>query len=247
MDIIKNIVEDPELLTDLYLKIDKEVQWLDNITHQGGPLPRLFASQCQLNDKGDIPLYRHPMDQTPLIFPFTPIINKIQLIIGIKTNQRYNHAIIQKYRDGTDFINEHADKTLDLEENSKIVNFSVGSTRIMKIRSKEKYLDNYEIHDIPLEHNSAFILSLEANKMYKHSIRIDSTIKEPRISITFRSIETFYNERTHEIYGRGYPKDLNNGLTEEELLHAWHLENSSSKYSYDNLYSRGYSKLGLKN
>ncbi len=59
---------------------------------------------------------------------FTPTVNKIRLALEQRLKTTFNHAIIQKYRNGEDFINEHSDKTLDLQPESFIVNYSSGIT-----------------------------------------------------------------------------------------------------------------------
>lgn len=40
-----------------------------------------------------------------------------------------NHVLIQYYRTGNDYISEHSDKTIDVVQDSKIVNVSLGAER----------------------------------------------------------------------------------------------------------------------
>jgi hypothetical protein len=243
--LIENVVgdTDPELLDNLLEKLDSEVQWLPDITHQGGQIPRKFALQCKTNENGDQPLYRHPMDQLPPTVDFTPTVDKIRKIIEKRLGIKLNHAIIQGYRDGSDHITEHADKTTDIVPNTLIINYSVGASRILKFRSKEPVADaTYDIVDLTLTNDSMCVLDLETNRLYKHSIRQNKAITQPRISLTFRTIGTFYNQQTKTVYGQGAPGT--NPLSKEELLHAWSYENRCTDYD-NNLYSRGYAKLGL--
>lgn len=249
-DVIANTTEHV-LLTGLFDNLETEVKWLENITHQGGPLPRKFALQCKLNENGDQPLYRHPMDQFPEVVEFTYTINKIRKIIEdtLENKYQFNHAIIQEYRDGSDHITEHSDKTIDILQNSVIVNYSVGAPRVLKFRSKdpkEGTSSIYDIQDIELINDSMCVLDLQTNKLYKHSIRQNKAITEPRISITFRSVGTYYNKDTKFIYGQGAPKEGLNSLTKEEMLYAWSVENKNSEYTYDSLYGRGYNDLGIE-
>ena len=238
--------ENSSELNGLFEKIDSEVQWLPDITHQGGALPRKFALQCTVNENGDKPLYRHPMDQLPPTVEFTPTVNKIRLIIEKRLGISLNHAIIQGYRDGNDHITEHADKTIDVKPDSLIVNYSIGTPRIMKFRSKEPKSDGeYDIVDMELTNDSLCVLDLETNRFYKHSIRQNKAITGSRISLTFRSIGTFYNEETKTIHGQGAPKEGLEPLTREELCYAWSCENRSSDVRYKEMYLRGYAKLGL--
>lgn len=246
--LIKDLIKDSgsELLNDLFEKLDQEVKWLPDITHQGGQIPRKFALQCNLNENGDQPLYRHPMDQLPQVVEFTPTVDYIKKIIEKRLNISLNHAIIQCYRDGNDHITEHADKTIDVVPRSLIVNYSVGASRIMKFRAKEaREQNNYDIVDMELSNDSLCVLDLETNRFYKHSIRQNKSITESRISITFRTIGTFYNKKTNTVYGQGAAKEGIEPLSKEEMLHAWSYENRSSDYTFEDLYSRGYAKLGL--
>jgi alkylated DNA repair dioxygenase AlkB len=246
--LIKDIIKDsdPTLLENLFEKVDSEVQWLSDITHQGGQIPRKFALQCTTNENGDQPLYRHPMDQLPPTVEFTPVIDKIRTIIEGRLGISLNHAIIQGYRDGSDHITEHADKTIDIVPGTLIVNYSIGASRILKFRSKEAVGENeYKIVDLELTNDSLCVLDLETNRFYKHSIRQNKAITESRISLTFRTIGTFYDAKEKVVYGQGASKEGIEPLSKQELLHAWSYENKSSDYTYETLYSRGYGKLGL--
>lgn len=234
----------------LFDDINKEVVWNNNITHLGGTIPRLFALQADIVD-GQIPLYRHPLDNPPEAKQFTPTVDKIRKILELKLGVVLNHAIIQLYRNGEDFISEHSDKTLDICPNSLIVGYSVGEIRIMKFRSKnplgidKKKNDEpiYDIHNIELTNDSAMILDLNTNRYYKHSIRSNASITNPRISITFRTIGTFIKDGKLIGQGVAYNKLSNANelsLTKDELIVQYSKENNSSEYTWDDLYSRGY-------
>lgn len=237
---IENVIEN-ENLFDL---IKSEVIWADSITHKGGKLPCNIVLQADIINN-NIPLYRHPLDNIPDTYKFTPTISKIKNILENKLNTKFNHAIIQMYKDCNDHISEHSDKTLDIVKDSLIVNFSIGESRVIRFRSKDKYSDGkynsiekYDIFDIELSNNSALVLDLNTNRHYRHLIRKNNNIKNPRISITFRNIGTFINDDI--IFGQGINNDFT--LTKDELLLAWHTENNSSKYDWDQLYSKGYNK-----
>lgn len=241
-DLVKNS-DSPELLPGLLTKIDNEVNWMDDITHKGGKLPRKFTYQCELNENGDKALYRHPMDHAPLPMEFSTIVCKIKNVIEKRLGVSFNHVIIQGYQDGSDHVTEHSDKTMDVEPGSLIVNYSIGESRVMRFRSKELVRNNrYEIIDLVLPNDSLCVLDLETNRYYKHSIKQNKEITKARISLTFRKIATFYNEKNGTIYGQGAPKEGIIPLSKEELCDAWYYENRSIA---TNLYDRGYDKLGL--
>jgi hypothetical protein len=233
--------------------LENELSWIQ-VTHHGGEIPRQIAIQCSLNEKGDRPLYRHPMDQFPEPTGFTNTVEKIKKSVedtinkGMGTNHVFNHVIIQKYRDGKDYIEEHSDKTLDIEDSSVIANYSLGTTRVLKFRSKDPVDENidpkkYNIYNLDLNNDSVCVTDLDTNRLYRHSIRKNSEIESPRISLTFRTIGTFYDKETLVPYGKGAPKEDTEGLSKDELIQAWSLENNSSGTSHVDLYKRGYSGL----
>lgn len=182
--------------------------------------------------------------------------------------QPLNHCLIQYYRNGFDYISEHADKTLDITRGSKIVNLSLGATRTMRLHSKNDYGDSADIHNIPLPHNSLFVLGWDTNKSYVHSIKQDkrmgslkseaeSAFGGRRISFTFRSIATF-RRCDGLLYGQGaYCKSeeaLEAALAEgtyaalrdpeqrqsQVLVQAFSMENRSCDFDWGALYGRGF-------
>ncbi len=243
MKVLESVLDSKCEPAELLDTVRDEVEWQAGITHRGGALPRRFATQALIEPE-KIPLYRHPMDGDPVVLPFSPTVDKIRLrLTQLLPAETFNHVIIQEYRSGEDFIAEHADKTLDIAKGSVIVNYSIGETRTMKLRSKDHIDSKYEITDVTLKHDSAFLLDLAMNRKYKHSIRkVMNMVAKPRISLTFRNIATYYEptEDGARVYGQGAPKLGQKALSVDELLHAWHEENSSSTATWDELYSRGF-------
>jgi hypothetical protein len=140
-----------------------------------------------------------------------------------------NHALIQLYRAGTDYISEHSDKTLDIAPDTFIVNASFGAERVMRLRTKRAITSNTTTtspptqsssnqlrttHRIHLPHNSALLMSLPTNAKYLHSINPDKRLSSEltpaekayegqRISLTFRKIATFLDVESKHIWGQG--------------------------------------------
>ena len=106
--IIYNIIGSPTI-DDLFNQLKGEVDW-QTMFHRGGQVPRLVAVQGEAEINGDIPIYRHPADESPPLLPFTPFVQKIRQRVTSVLKQSFNHALIQLYRDGEDNISEHSDK-----------------------------------------------------------------------------------------------------------------------------------------
>lgn len=136
----------PPLCDDIFDRVRDEVRW-QRMSHQGGEVPRLVAVQGDIHKNLDdesnsssnnIPIYRHPADETPPLRPFTATVEAIKGAVEARVGHALNHVLIQLYRDGTDYISEHSDKTLDIARDSYIVNVSLGAARTMVLRTKRK-------------------------------------------------------------------------------------------------------------
>lgn len=229
--IIYDLIPEDEA-QDFFTKLNQEVQW-QKMYHRSGEVPRLVAVQGQVGTEGSTPIYRHPADESPQLLPFTPTISAIRTEAENVVGHSLNHVLIQLYRNGEDSISEHSDKTLDIVQSSKVVNYSAGARRTMTLRTKKISKDAVdisttlskdlnpntpeaprEIQRVPLPHNSLFVLGPETNMAWLHSIRPDKrpsqekvpeelAYDEARISLTFRRIGTYLNTTTGTIWGQG--------------------------------------------
>lgn len=221
--LVQNLLS-PKLEADIFERLKEEVQWM-KMSHQGGDVPRLVAVQGHIDADGSTPIYRHPADESPPLTPFTPTVLAIKEETEKKLGHQLNHVLIQLYRDGTDYISEHSDKTLDISHGSYIANVSIGAQRTMILRTKRSKKDPSRANDegeeiarqsqrINLPHNSLLKMGLQTNMKWLHAIRQDKradrdkTTNElayggARISLTFRSISTFMSRDGSEIWGQG--------------------------------------------
>ena len=94
---------------ELFNKVKEEVAW-QTMHHRGGDVPRKVAVQGEISGDMSKPIYRHPADESPPLLPFTPKIENILREVEDLMQQKFNHALIQLYRDGQDNISEHSDK-----------------------------------------------------------------------------------------------------------------------------------------
>lgn len=108
--IVHNVIDSP-IINDAFSQLKKEVDW-QTMLHRSGQVPRLVAVQGEVGKNGEVPIYRHPADESPPLLPFTPMVEKIRQQVVSVLKQSFNHALIQLYRDGEDNISEHSDKVL---------------------------------------------------------------------------------------------------------------------------------------
>jgi len=263
-----------ELSVVVFEKLNAEVQW-QRMYHQTGEVPRLVCCQGTIGDDGTMPVYRHPSDQTLPLQPWSPTVEAIRKAAEDAVGHSLNHALIQLYRGGTDYISEHSDKTLDIMKGSSIVNVSFGAQRTMRLRAKRGATAGAgdtptplqrTTNRVPLPHNSMLTMSLRTNAEYLHGIQPDKrpgveftdaekAFDGQRISLTFRSIATFLTAGEGAIWGQGATckdkdgaKPVVNGdaAESERLVRAFGAENAASSIDWDTVYGEGIDVLHLR-
>jgi alkylated DNA repair dioxygenase AlkB len=183
---------------DLFVKLHEDTNW-GNFTIRNSRVPRLVSVQGDIKHN---PIYRHPVDEHPLLEPWSEPTKQIKHSIEIYTKEKYNQALVQLYRDGRDFISPHSDKTLDIRHNTSIANISLGETRVLSLKSKDKT----KKQEIKLLNGSLYVLGWKTNMEWHHSIRRNAdpkAIVKPRISLTFRDIATFQYKQYTPVWGYG--------------------------------------------
>ncbi|RMD40956.1 hypothetical protein DV735_g4162, partial [Chaetothyriales sp. CBS 134920] len=257
------VLLDPDFADRCFTELRDKVRW-QKMYHRSGEVPRLVAVQGEVNPDGDIPIYRHPADESPELLPFDEVVQKIGRAAEKVAGHPLNHVLIQRYRSGEDGISEHSDKSLDIVQGSKVVNVSFGARRTMTLRSKR--VSNSSIINtltnnastpaagtkrasqrIHLPHNSLFLLGPLTNQYWLHAIRPDKRPlqeRDPeevafdgeRISLTFRHIGTFVNPKEGTIWGQGAT-----GKTREEMIIGFGRENhQSADWDWDQTYGQGW-------
>ena len=265
-----------ELADNIFERVRDEVQW-QKMSHQGGDVPRLVAVQGKVNEDRSIPIYRHPADESPALLPFTETVDLIRTEAEKELGHSLNHVLIQFYRDGTDYISEHSDKTLDIVPKTYIVNVSLGAQRTMIFRTKKLPVDKdakarpapatRKSVRAPMPHNSMCKVGLATNMRWLHGIRQDKRLASEkshaelafggaRISLTFRQIGTFLSADQQKIWGQGAvsktqgtANSVVNGNSEdaEAMIRAFGQENHSSEFDWEGHYGAGFNVLHLNN
>jgi len=191
--VITNVLS-PDLADTAFENLLNEVSWA-GMSHLGGEVPRRIAVQGEVDEDGNMPVYRHPADESPPLLPFSPTVLAIKTEVEKHLGHPLNHVLIQHYRNGNDYISEHSDKTLDVVRGGFIANVSLGAERTMIFRTKRPPKDmkdkesepksgkrgsppaesdvKRQVQRAPLPHNSLCRMGLQTNMRWLHSIRQD--------------------------------------------------------------------------
>jgi alkylated DNA repair dioxygenase AlkB len=261
--IIYNTIPPSEFEVD-FNELLSEVPW-GKMIQNGFVASRLVAFQgIPSHDQNWMPLFRKPGDVFPTITPMTPIVAQIHAHLQRVTGLSFNHVVIQYYPTGQEGVSEHSDKTLDIELDSYIANYSLGATRVFQIKSKEN--KEKECFPVPMRNNSLFLLGPQTNRQFWHSVKADHRSPEEksvdeslhngqRISLVFRKIATFISSDQKWMKGKGTGVGNNNEQTvpvtdseeeKRELYRAFSRENKLSDYSWEQIYGKGFSVLNYR-
>lgn len=238
----------PEEAERLFDDILTNTPWHTMTNHQS-LVPRLVCEQGLFHDALR-PIYRHPSDMKVPQHRMLPSILHLAKVTQERLGLDYpfNHALVQLYRTGAEFISEHADKTIDMVDRTVVVNVSLGAQRTMRLRRKARSggeanspdgVGKRDTQRIHLPHNSVFVLDRETNREWLHGIMADKRRDEEkseaergfdgvRISVTLRFIGTFISGGKVVGQGARDPSAAETECASTALLHAFSLENKSA-------------------
>jgi len=204
-------------------------------------LPRLQNLQADLStinndEKSIIPIYRYPGNYSGTEWPthsWSSTSLTIKQVVEEALQPLYiqsmNHCVTNLYRSGSDRIDHHSDKDLDLNRFGVIVSISLGCTRIMELKDR---IYPHDVTRIELPSNSMFVLGPYTNGRFTHAVlpkkvtfserNLVSLVGEDkdtkkasslnprcsiegggRISLTFRDVRTFLDIKTQRLFGQG--------------------------------------------
>ncbi|CAG8559188.1 3109_t:CDS:1 [Cetraspora pellucida] len=112
----------------------------------------------------------------------TVIKDKIESILDTK----FNFVLLNWYQNGNDSIGSHADDEKGLVPQGVIACVSFGAPRTFIFQNKS---DKKLVHKIVLENGSLTVMKGTTQQFWKHSIPKEKSIKDGRISLTFRQLQ----------------------------------------------------------
>ncbi len=117
--------------------------------------------------------------------PWTEPLLAIKKRVEEECEISFNSVLLNLYRNGNDSIAWHSDDEKELGKNPLIASVSFGGTRKFKMRHKFSP-DNFSLN---LTHGSLLIVKDETQHFWEHEVPKTKKFVEPRINLTFRTIE----------------------------------------------------------
>ena len=137
---------------------------------------------------GDLPYrygrIKHDARPYPQRSIFSTIFEKVQKVVPDFSPTNYT-CLINFYPSGNSQIRFHSDDEQQIQPDSSIITISLRSARTITFQNQSGAIN--EAH-IKLPHGSVFAMSRSSQATWKHCIKPDASIEEPRVSFTFRRL-----------------------------------------------------------
>ncbi len=121
-----------------------------------------------------------------IALPWTKTLLSIKAAIEQKSQTTYNSCLLNLYHDGSEAMSWHSDGEKDLKQGAAIASVSFGAERRFMFKHKQAK----EKVAIVLAHGSLLIMQGETQQHWQHRLPPTVKVTEPRINLTFRTIQT---------------------------------------------------------
>lgn len=133
---------------------------------------------------GDAPYQYTYSHSTKTALPWTPTLEKLKAQVEAASGETYNCCLLNLYHSGEEGMAWHADDEKELVPNGAIASVSLGPARRFVFRHKR----DKDKCEIELAHGSLLVMQGATQTHWEHSLPAMRRVKNPRINLTFRTI-----------------------------------------------------------
>ncbi|MFT5519892.1 MAG: alkylated DNA repair dioxygenase AlkB [Enterobacterales bacterium] len=134
---------------------------------------------------GDKPFQYTYSNNTKEALHWIPELLELKALVEAECNETFNSCLANLYHDGSEGMAWHSDGEKDLKENGAIGSLSFGAERKFAFKHKE----TKETLSLKLAKGSLLIMNGCTQKHWMHRLPPTKLVSEPRINLTFRTIE----------------------------------------------------------
>jgi alkylated DNA repair dioxygenase AlkB len=131
---------------------------------------------------GDI-AYRYS-GQTLEPRPFTDTVRGLTERVNEFAGTRFNHVLLNRYRDGRDNMGMHADNEPELGPDPVVATLSLGATRRLTLVPRRPR--DGQRRSLELPSGSLLVMRGACQRRFRHGIPREPGVTEERVSLTFR-------------------------------------------------------------
>ena len=157
----------------------KHIDWRSDVIRIAGktiPLPRL---QQWFGDPETSYTYSNIRLQAA---QFPGWIDQLREQVETQSGERFNRALANYYRDGSDSVDWHADDEAELGFEPLVASLSLGAERVFQLCHKL----TQERLEIALPHGSLLVMGAGIQTYWQHRIAKTKKVEQPRVNFTFR-------------------------------------------------------------
>jgi alkylated DNA repair dioxygenase AlkB len=133
----------------------------------------------------DIPFTYSYSGVTRHSIPFTEELHALKKLVEQHSNETYNSCLLNLYHSGEEGMAWHSDGEADLKEQGAIASLSFGAER--KFAFKHKL--SKEVIPLQLKPGSLLVMKGTTQQHWLHRLPPTKKVSEPRINLTFRTID----------------------------------------------------------
>ncbi len=117
--------------------------------------------------------------------PWTEALKQIKYEVEKQSGETYNSCLLNLYHSGDEGMAWHSDGEKDLKKNGAIASVSFGAERKFAFKHK----DSKEKVEVWLENGSLLVMKGTTQSYWLHRLPPTKKVHNPRINLTFRTIE----------------------------------------------------------
>jgi len=118
--------------------------------------------------------------------PFTDTVRALTDRVNAFAGTRFNHVLLNRYRDGRDSMGMHADDEPELGPDPVVATLSLGATRRMTLVPSRPR--DGERRSLELPAGSLLVMRGACQRRFRHGIPREPRVTDERVSLTFRQI-----------------------------------------------------------
>ena len=118
--------------------------------------------------------------------PFTNTVRALTDRVNEFAGARFNHVLLNRYRDGRDNMGMHADDEPELGPEPVVATLSLGATRRLTLLPRRPR--DGERRALELPSGSLLVMRGACQRQFRHGIPREPRVTEERVSLTFRLI-----------------------------------------------------------
>lgn len=167
-------------------RLMKNIEWINDEVLIFG---RRIVTKRKVAWYAEKPFKYSYSNMTKVASLFTKDLLELKELVEEKTKETYNSCLLNLYHNGSEGMGWHSDDEKDLKQFGTIASLSIGAERKFVFKHKK----NKNTVSLNLQNGSLLVMKGSTQKNWLHSLPSTKKVQQPRINLTFRTIdeETF--------------------------------------------------------